>query len=396
MLSTTTSRHSPSASTTSTITTATAANKKSITSSPSSRARSPHARPNSQKSPFVTFITSPRASVTYTNRGTQYSPTGLPPTADIKAPFRRPVLYPPPSINTSAIESQSKPQPTVQPQAAPPNTQSGALSTTNPSVRPIVAAVSRSDPIPQEPDEPQVRVTPQSSLQNAANSGRRSHSNSADPDTVDSVAKKPKQSQDPASKKKMPADYSKCEPRDLASLISDMLLELIHFNDQIPLRDGHLTRFHSRAPPGISVRDYLNRLTFHATLPTPILLAMVFYIDRLCHYYKAFTINSLTVHRFLIAAATVASKGLSDSFWTNNTYARVGGVSIKELALLELELLSRMEWRIVPQPETLEDYYKSLIMRSDDHEIESTSSDALISSEALTDEQQDTSMTENT
>jgi Cyclin len=91
---------------------------------------------------------------------------------------------------------------------------------------------------------------------------------------------------------------------------------------------------------------------------------MVYYIDRLCVLYPGFTISSLTVHRFLIAAATVAAKGLSDSFWTNNTYARVGGVSVKELALLELDFLEKMQWRIVPPPEVLDDYYRSLVERN--------------------------------
>ena len=66
----------------------------------------------------------------------------------------------------------------------------------------------------------------------------------------------------------------------------------------------------------------------------------------------------------------MASKGLSDSFWTNNTYARVGGVSLKELALLELEFLWRVEWRIVPKPEVLVDYYRSLVERSEGFRIE--------------------------
>ena len=65
----------------------------------------------------------------------------------------------------------------------------------------------------------------------------------------------------------------------------------------------------------------------------------------------------------------MASKGLSDSFWTNNTYARVGGVSLKELALLELEFLWRVEWRIAPKPEVLVDYYRSLVERSEGFEI---------------------------
>ncbi|MCJ1410472.1 hypothetical protein MMC19_004557 [Ptychographa xylographoides] len=181
----------------------------------------------------------------------------------------------------------------------------------------------------------------------------------------------PKRARPPrAAAKFMPVAYETCDVKDLVLLISNMLMELIRFNDEIPLKDGRLTRFHSRAPPAISVMDYLQRLTTHATLSPPILLSMVYYIDRLCALYPAFTISSLTVHRFLITSATVASKGLSDSFWTNNTYARVGGVSLKELALLELEFLWRVEWRIVPKPEVLVDYYRSLVERSEGFEIE--------------------------
>jgi hypothetical protein len=100
---------------------------------------------------------------------------------------------------------------------------------------------------------------------------------------------------------------------------------------------------------------------------------MVYYIDRLCLLYPAFTVTTLTIHRFLITAATVAAKGLSDSFWNNATYARVGGIKIAELGLLELDFLYRVDWKIVPNPETLVEYYKGLIERSDSYELESDS-----------------------
>lgn len=173
---------------------------------------------------------------------------------------------------------------------------------------------------------------------------------------------------DPAIKY-LPTRYENASTKDLVILISSMLMELIRFNDKIPLHQGRLTRFHSRSPPRISVIDYLQRLTTHATLSPPILLSMVYYIDRLCALYPAFTVSSLTIHRFLITSATVASKGLSDSFWTNKTYARVGGISLTELALLEIEFLQRVEWRIVPQPEILDDYYQSLVERCDGYQI---------------------------
>jgi hypothetical protein len=187
----------------------------------------------------------------------------------------------------------------------------------------------------------------------------------------------------------LPKAYMQCNVLNLGVVIADMLVELILINDEVLPKAGILTRFHSRydfpatasqtnlcrAPPTISVRDYLDRLICHATLSPPLLLAMVFYIDRLCLLYPAFTINSLTVHRFLITAATVAAKGLSDSFWTNHTYARVGGVSTKELAMLELDFLDRLDWNIVPKAETLDDYYRSLVTRADNFVLEDGSDD---------------------
>lgn len=97
---------------------------------------------------------------------------------------------------------------------------------------------------------------------------------------------------------------------------------------------------------------------------------MVYYIDRLCALYPAFTVTSLTIHRFLITAATVAAKGLSDLFWNNSTYARVGGVKVAELGLLELEFLYRVDWKIVPNPEVLVDYYRGLVERSEGYVLE--------------------------
>jgi hypothetical protein len=113
---------------------------------------------------------------------------------------------------------------------------------------------------------------------------------------------------------------------------------------------------------------------------------MVYYIDRLCLLYPAFTITTLTVHRFLITAATVAAKGLSDSFWNNATYARVGGIKIAELGLLELDFLYRLDWKIVPNPETLVDYYRGLVDRAPGYEIED---EGTLSSSGDEDEEED-------
>ncbi|KAK9447438.1 cyclin-domain-containing protein [Limtongia smithiae] len=161
----------------------------------------------------------------------------------------------------------------------------------------------------------------------------------------------------------LPRDFFACEMSDLVALISSMLSELIRLNDALPLVPTQLTRFHSRASPQITHHDYLVRITRFCSLEKSALLSMVFYIDLLCAAFSSFTISSLTVHRFLITAAAVASKGLCDSFCTNAHYARVGGVSLTELNMLEVEFLVRVGWRIVPKVQTLHEYYRRMISR---------------------------------
>ena len=60
-----------------------------------------------------------------------------------------------------------------------------------------------------------------------------------------------------------------------------------------------------------------------------------------------FTLSSLTCHRFVITSITVSSKGLCDVFCPNNLYAKVGGISVTELNVLEREFLAMIDWRLM-------------------------------------------------
>lgn len=116
--------------------------------------------------------------------------------------------------------------------------------------------------------------------------------------------------------------------------------------------------------------DYLFRITERLALTPAIWLSMVYYMDRLSSVYPAFLMNSFNAHRFLITAATVASKGLSDFFLHFIIYSRVGGVKAAELQRLVHSFLRYMDWRIVPQPETLLAYYHGFVERVDGYTLE--------------------------
>ncbi|KAI9867109.1 MAG: hypothetical protein M1823_009131, partial [Watsoniomyces obsoletus] len=117
------------------------------------------------------------------------------------------------------------------------------------------------EPVATEPPEPSLRVDPQpvAPAQHVQPQVRR-----ASKESLRSVVEQdgvPKEAsavlQVPPSPAKrarpqepnvrvMPLHYETCDVKDLGVLISDMLMELVRINDEQPLRDGTLTRFHSR------------------------------------------------------------------------------------------------------------------------------------------------------
>ncbi|KAF9467293.1 cyclin-domain-containing protein [Collybia nuda] len=159
----------------------------------------------------------------------------------------------------------------------------------------------------------------------------------------------------------LPTAFEEAHIDQLAQLIGDMLERLMAHNDQIPLLPESLTRFHSRSAPSITVLDYLKRIVKFTNVEKSCLLITLHYIDQICARMPLFTLSSLTCHRFIIASITVSSKGLCDSFCTNSLYAKVGGISVTELNILEREFLSAIDWRLMCTREILQEYYVNLV-----------------------------------
>ncbi|KAJ1759517.1 Pho80p cyclin [Coemansia sp. RSA 1591] len=159
----------------------------------------------------------------------------------------------------------------------------------------------------------------------------------------------------------MPDSYYTADFEKLTRLVANMFARVVAHNDRLPLNSQKPTRFHSRAPPNISVDEYMQRVAKYASLEPACLLIMLIYVDRICERNPTFTISSLTVHRFIITAAVIACKTLCDAYCTNAHYAKVGGVSMHELNSLEVEILRMMGWHLVATQEQLEQYYFTLV-----------------------------------
>lgn len=113
------------------------------------------------------------------------------------------------------------------------------------------------------------------------------------------------------------------------------------------LSPSSLSRFHSQSPPQISVLLYLQRIFKYTNTEASLFLLLLLYGERLSQItHGKFKLNALTVHRFLISCVTVATKMHCDTYFTNTIYAKIGGISVQELNLLELDLLYLMDWKL--------------------------------------------------
>lgn len=171
-----------------------------------------------------------------------------------------------------------------------------------------------------------------------------------------------------ANPKVLPYLFDDAEMEDVLVLVADMLIKLTEHNDTLPLHPSSLTRFHSRAAPNITLTAYLRRIARYTSIEKCCMLILLVYIDRVCERLQGFTICGLTVHRFICAALLCASKALCDAFNTNEHYAKVGGISLQEINLLEKEFLAIIDWRLICSGSVLQQYYASLV-RSHNHYV---------------------------
>jgi hypothetical protein len=97
--------------------------------------------------------------------------------------------------------------------------------------------------------------------------------------------------------------------------------------------------------PAITVSQYARRLEQYFRCSEECYVLSVVYIERVLQGNPSFVVNTLNVHRLLLAATILSSKVQDDDFFSNAYYAKVGGVNCDELMSLEAHMMKLLEWR---------------------------------------------------
>ncbi|CAM0140204.1 unnamed protein product [Umbelopsis sp. WA50703] len=151
-------------------------------------------------------------------------------------------------------------------------------------------------------------------------------------------------------------------PAQTIRVVAELLENIIVQNDKLP--SGALTHFHSRSVPKIPVLAYLTRIQKFAPFSNEVLITILVYFDRIARRHSSFVISSFNIHRLLITSLTVASKFVSDVFYANARYAKVGGLPLAELNRLELEFLFLCNFDLYVRLEDLQEYADQLLSRN--------------------------------
>mmetsp|Transcript_99317 Transcript_99317/g.318672 ORF Transcript_99317/g.318672 Transcript_99317/m.318672 type:complete len:460 (+) Transcript_99317:2-1381(+) len=120
------------------------------------------------------------------------------------------------------------------------------------------------------------------------------------------------------------------------------------------------TAFHSRSVPRWTMLQYLSRIATYFHCSDQCLVLSLVYIDRIVKMHPDFVVSTFSVHRVLMTSVMVAAKFWDDIFYSNEHYAKVGGVTTRECCMLEAQFCKLIDWRLHVLPDEYSTYLQSV------------------------------------
>jgi hypothetical protein len=117
--------------------------------------------------------------------------------------------------------------------------------------------------------------------------------------------------------------------------------------------------FYHPKVPEISIYDYLYRIKKYSLIEDSTLIISLIYIDRVCNN-KGIILTKYNIHRILFSAIFVALKFNEDIFYKTSFYAKIGGISTKELINLENAFIKLIDFKFFVSEEIFKTYSRYL------------------------------------
>ncbi|KAG6747322.1 hypothetical protein POTOM_049720 [Populus tomentosa] len=141
------------------------------------------------------------------------------------------------------------------------------------------------------------------------------------------------------------------------TFLSSLLQRVAESNDiSHQLYPQKASIFHGLTRPTISIQNYLERIFKYSNCSPSCFVVAYVYLDRFSQRQSCFPLNSFNVHRLLITSVLVSVKFMDDIYYNNAFYAKVGGISTREMNLLEVDFLFGLGFQLNVTPATFHLY----------------------------------------
>jgi len=124
-------------------------------------------------------------------------------------------------------------------------------------------------------------------------------------------------------------------------------LEVVLSHIAVPVAaSGDRSLFHAMRAPRMTIGDYFLRMQQYFDCSNECYVIAFVYIDRLAKRQPSMMVDNLSCHRLFFVSTVIALKFQDDDYHDNAYYAKVGGLSLKELNRLEREFVRMLDWSL--------------------------------------------------
>lgn len=149
---------------------------------------------------------------------------------------------------------------------------------------------------------------------------------------------------------------------DIINFISSKFNSIMQNNKLMKKKQsrGENEPLYSKKIPVLSLNKYLIRIIKYTEIENNTLIVAYLYIIKLIEK-ENFVLGINNVYRLLLGAAVLAKKMLEDIRLNNAYYCNIGGLSVKDLNMIEYSLFTRIDFDVNIKKEDVDKVYGQII-----------------------------------
>ena len=125
--------------------------------------------------------------------------------------------------------------------------------------------------------------------------------------------------------------------------VSEILTEISSQNSNVEYNPDD--PFSSKSPSKVTLQYFLGRIKKYSQIEKSTLIIILIYADRMCTT-SGIILNPHNIHRIILGCLLLAIKYNEDVYFTNEQYAKIGGVPLKEINDLESYSIDFLDYNL--------------------------------------------------